>query len=364
MKLFVHIGTNKTGSSYLQSTITLNKKILQESGVYVPDSKWDDKMIQGVITPGNGHELAKILVNKNTADKLFAYLNQIRNAALNFGCEKVLLSNEILIRIFSEPQILNDFETASQKAGFEEVHCLTFLRNLYGHALSLYKHRAKSGKNENYKTWFESDYETLRLFNPLMENLKNSKLSFKFVPFEKDSKKIIQRFSEWIVIENHKLKLFENSVNPSLTLNQIKWLQHINKRYEGIGPELYAAMIGIQNSEENEHLISQFYDDADAYFQNYTKTIDGLNDLMHEMEHEPIDKRPNLKTAFLAKKSNLLSLSEYDTIQGVVKKYSRFYQLNRTLFLMKHYGRIGLFNLIGKKKNNLDSNKFGGSLRN
>jgi hypothetical protein len=137
--------------------------MLQAAGVFLPKSKWDDSMLSGKITPGNGHQLAKILLERNRKT-LAEYLSSILIQAQDLKCTKVLLSNEVLIRLFSDQEILMSLEVESKKVGFDSIHLLSYNRNIFEHSLSLYKHRAKYGLHPDYQKWFEGDYETLVIY--------------------------------------------------------------------------------------------------------------------------------------------------------------------------------------------------------
>jgi len=106
MDLYLHVGTNKTGSSFLQTVLAQKKNELINKGVYVPSSRWDSRMLKGKISPGNGHKLAKNLAaeDKSSTTK---FLEDISRRANNKNAAKVILSNEILIRLFSNRDILD-----------------------------------------------------------------------------------------------------------------------------------------------------------------------------------------------------------------------------------------------------------------
>lgn len=364
MKLFVHIGTNKTGSSYLQSTITLNKLTLLKLGVFVPDSKWDESMLAGVITPGNGHALAKLLADSDAEQKLNAYFAKLYKDAHQGNCTKVVLSNEVIIRLFSDSSILSVFEKSALSSGFTELNLLVYIRNIYEHALSLYKHRAKFGKHADYDGWFAQDYETLRLIKPFLANIHNSSCSVTFVPYEKDSKVILQHFSNWLAIESHKMKNFENKVNRSLTLNQINWVRIVGQNNDGLSEKIYNVLIHCADSPENSFLLEKFYDSASNFFRHHEDTIHAIQQCVGHSSDYQINQIPNFKTENYSKNSNILTIDEFDRIQQVSRKYRRWYRLNSFTDTIRQQFRILKFKFLGKRKNNLDTQKFGGSLRN
>ena len=120
MELLIHVGTNKTGSSFLQTVLTSNRKQLENQRVYVPASAWDAEMLVGKISPGNGHQLAT-LISRQDKKGLCEYLKKLYTEAKKRKCEKVVLSNEILIRILSYENELNLLVNVAKETGFQNI---------------------------------------------------------------------------------------------------------------------------------------------------------------------------------------------------------------------------------------------------
>ena len=56
MNLYLHIGTEKTGSSHLQSLSAINRDLLKKSGIWFPEAeKRDNMLLSGDISAGNAH---------------------------------------------------------------------------------------------------------------------------------------------------------------------------------------------------------------------------------------------------------------------------------------------------------------------
>ena len=55
-KLILHVGHGKTGSSYIQSFLALNKNMLKNNGFIYPEPNDIQKAIIGHVTSGNGHK--------------------------------------------------------------------------------------------------------------------------------------------------------------------------------------------------------------------------------------------------------------------------------------------------------------------
>ena len=89
MKLFIHFGIYKAGSSYLQYVLANSRTYLLDKGIYFPNSLQDKKMLQGLISPGNADGLEEVLKVKNEKG-LQQLLGQWKEAAERKQCDRVL----------------------------------------------------------------------------------------------------------------------------------------------------------------------------------------------------------------------------------------------------------------------------------
>ncbi len=168
MKLFIHFGIYKAGSSYLQYVLANSRTYLLDKGIYFPNSLQDKKMLQGLISPGNADGLEEVLKVKNEKG-LQRLLRQWIEAAEKKQCDRVLLSAEALVHQLAKKDTLEFLEKVTKDSGYTEIHAMGFFRDLTEHALSTYKHRAKSGKIPDYETWVKEVYETPQLLRALAE---------------------------------------------------------------------------------------------------------------------------------------------------------------------------------------------------
>lgn len=296
MELFVHIGTNKTGSSFLQSSLILNRKFLENNGYYLASSKWDQEMLESKITPGNGHQFAVCLAEENEV-KLKEYLGTLLKEARNKKLRRIILSNEILIRLFSNAHILELLKKVCNHFDLRMVNFLVIIRNPYEHALSLYKHRAKYGEHGDYSTWFEEDYETLRLFKPFLNHYNLFGINFHFRVYQKNSDFLLKVLYEDFLKCNIPSVLPSKEVNASMSLNQIRVLQHLVKSYPGIEAYLYNALMSLpkKDSTENPELKGQFFTVAKEYFRSYNLCLEQLSELLPPDERGTFMQTPSFE---------------------------------------------------------------------
>lgn len=133
--LFIHIGHDKTGSSFLQAHLALNAEALGARGIFYPGRARDmARAAAGGVSSGNG--------------KLFEAPGALEAAAKARAGRDVLLSYEGFFNALNrEPdETLARFEAWRRALGLTEVRLLLFTRNPVGHAASAYQQLVKSGK--------------------------------------------------------------------------------------------------------------------------------------------------------------------------------------------------------------------------
>jgi hypothetical protein len=229
MKLYLHIGTEKTGSSFLQSLIYFNKEFLQRNHhIFIPkDLIQDKKMSKGLISGGNGVKLYELLKSNNN-NKISDYLKEIKNQALESQCESILISNENLFQVLG--QNFKTFFLICDGLKINVQMCL-FLREPLSHIISMYKHRNKNGKYPNFEFWIKN-YTTIFDLEVFSNGItQNSKLdNLKAYMYEKETPVEKFFFQDFLGINLNDLSIKHKNVNTSLTFSEIAVLQIIHKR--------------------------------------------------------------------------------------------------------------------------------------
>jgi len=305
MKIYLHIGTEKTGSSFIQSYLANNRKMLLEHGIFFPTAgKREADMKAGRISPGNASKLNDFLDNAqwNSASM---WLNQIKTEAENKNCDKVLLSNEILIKTFSKKNVLAEFIKLCNAIGLECQDLLLLIREPVSQALSLYKHRSKRGAMLPVKEWLKTQYilhDCLDSFYTILE--KTSSLALKQYPYSKNSDYLIDVcINKWLNL-NEDIRVKDQNVNPSLTLSELNVLSQIKKKDRFLALTFYNRMIKIDSREKaddksykenisfqiNNHLAA--YNDLWEKCQTYMST---QGEIYHYNEIECEDKEQVIK---------------------------------------------------------------------
>jgi hypothetical protein len=301
MVLYLHIGTNKTGSSFLQTMLGRNRALLAEKGILFPLAEREEDMLSGKISPGNGGQLCINLVSANEPGVTGFFKHNLINAQ-KAGFTAVLFSNEKLIRALSHPGALKMMVDAAFNAGFTEINVLSIFRDPVDHALSLYQHRAKDGLHSDFNQWLLKDYETIRMLKNFLPQIQQveGRVKWTFRKYKSDPKAMLDLlFKNWLNIQVPDVNSLP-AVNPSLSLSEINLLQSIRNRNPlGVKP----LKMGFDNLSKHQkaddtlirqHLRVEAYHFIKAHQGIFdtlnTKMPDGENLLLlpEEMPLEPL----------------------------------------------------------------------------
>ncbi len=111
VKLYLHLGTEKTGSSFLQTLFSCGREHLLTNGVLFPRGfiRHEKRMSAGLVSAGNGYPLVKAL-----EERQWSRLKFILEAALEEGrtrnCEIIAYSSELFIYPLSEQEVLRTLD--------------------------------------------------------------------------------------------------------------------------------------------------------------------------------------------------------------------------------------------------------------
>lgn len=150
MKLSLHIGTPKSGTSTIQRFLKQNRALLQENGVHVPQS----------LGKGNHRRLAAAFLNDDIVDYLFRRLNlqdradriaakrqwkaDLRTEIEAQPCSHVVMSSEHLQSGLHEPEAIRALSDYLQPL-FSDIHIILYIRDPLDTVVSLYSTGVKSG---------------------------------------------------------------------------------------------------------------------------------------------------------------------------------------------------------------------------
>lgn len=249
MKLYLHIGTEKTGSSFLQSLIYHNKTLLSDNyRIYIPkDFVQDRRMEKGIISGGNGLELFKLLESESEK-KIQDYLIKLQKNALKTNYSSILLSNENLFRVLGKR--LKQFLQLCKDINLDVKFCL-YLRNPDSHIISMYKHRNKTGKYKEIDEWLK-DYSTLKDLNTFTEQIFQLNLDQNLYIYSYESRKPLEEsfFNDFLGVRSSILINKFEKVNTSLTFSEIGVLQYFYPKNSLLAGQLSACFEKMKKIEK------------------------------------------------------------------------------------------------------------------
>ena len=332
MKLLIHFGIYKAGSSYLQHICASKRDYLIANNIYFPESKEDEKMKKGLISKGNADGL-DLAFKEEDPSKISKILQQWYNIAESKNCNAVLISAEALVHQLAGQHQLNLIVNSASSTGYTGVNAMGFFRDLADHALSTYKHRAKSGAIPDYKHWVNNVYETPKLLENLASVIINNQdIKWTLRKFKKDSNFLKQAFfKDWLEIEVPDFQTRPN-VNESLSLSEVKVMNHIRKIYPNVTDYFYEGFKNLPKKDKADDK------DLEAYVLNYfaknlaqhDKSIQNINTYFTKNEQlvvgefkntdidEPTMKLSDSQISYLFKR-----IQYFKTVEGKITKLRR-----------------------------------------
>ena len=149
MKLFLHAGLNKTGTSSLQMLFQANQAHLAASGI---------SYFAGQEIAGNAGALSYALRAEDTKT-LQNTLKRHRDAATQQGCGAALMSSELVYHDLIVPARRAMLLAQIKAAGFEAPQILLVFREPVSHAISTYCHRSGIRDLGSFEAWVTAQYE-------------------------------------------------------------------------------------------------------------------------------------------------------------------------------------------------------------
>ena len=250
MKLQIHIGTEKTGSSYLQKLCGRNRQYLKDCGIWFPDAGKHEKRLQeGTISSGNAAQLTEHIRDSDWPE-VSNWIMTRADEAEKCGCSILLLSNELLFAAMSKVGALAQVQIAAEQAGISESTFLLVIRDPIEQALSLYKHRAKNGTISNVQEWLQYGYSLPRDLQGFLGEAEESNISLHLRKYKKQSGSIEQLFfHDWLEIDTPPNRI-ENIVNPSLTLSELEVIRHIASTRPEHRSAFYSSFLAIPREKK------------------------------------------------------------------------------------------------------------------
>jgi hypothetical protein len=260
VKLFLHIGTEKTGSSYLQSMAAQHREQLATAGIYFPSAgKRDAQMLSGEISAGNAQALCAALERGDTS-RIQGLLEQHFRAAAQASLQAVLLSNELLVLALARPGVLELLQRSVLAAGYATLQMLLVLRDPVDQALSLYKHRAKGGTAPDIEVWAPRHYHYAPALADFLETVARLDIQLTCRKYRTESGQLeCLFFKDWLGL-NANLTIPQQVVNPSLTISELLLLRQLRQQQPHWTELLYRQMLALPKKDKaDEPCLEAYY---------------------------------------------------------------------------------------------------------
>jgi len=256
MKIYVHGGLNKTGTSFLQSVLERNAKFLRDHGIAYCNSK------SGY---GNAADICFAL-RAGDIKRLRSLLNKHRIEAERWSCSSVLLSSELFYHDLIEPEKRSVFFRELALAQYETPKLLLFFRDPKDHAVSCYCHRSGTRNLEHFENWVRNTYEFPRELQSFLHAMAcgiDMDVSIRAYT----NKNIAMEMADWLGIR-HFPDMTRAVENRSVNANEAKLLNWMYER-DPLGAMAVRAALKSLNPEEkadDQRLRSHWRADAARSF--------------------------------------------------------------------------------------------------
>jgi hypothetical protein len=279
MKIFMHLGLGKTGTSFMQSALALSTENLDSIGIHYPlRAGVQARAADGETTSGN------------TRPTIEGVQNRIK-VARRKGFDQVLLSNEAFFK-----RLLKDFylDTIVRAHPDTEAKLLMFIRNPFDHAISTY-HQQVKGKG--YSKSFEEFVQYYNLPSATANFINMTKdrdyCDLTVLNYDNNKQSLMQRFAEFLSVPLETFVLPERGIiNRSMTRSELYLLSVFNRKIGKQTRFISNALcentpnIRPQSPEASRPVIEEFY----ARVSDEVEDLNGVIDAGQQLEIPSLDE--------------------------------------------------------------------------
>ena len=290
VRLQLHVGHGKTGSSFLQSWLSINAPVLQERmGLLYPDrcpfsGRSDFRAQQGRFSMGNGYVLEPLLDSSCSLHRARQWRRRLfrHHGVAAADLKGVVFSCEPWARRL--PPNLSHLHSISQFLGFEGLDLWLLVRDPLDHAASVYGQMVKRhGFSGGLDDWLEIyDFPEALLY--FLEAVKSSQgnLSLKVTHYGRNKHSLIASLKSWLSLapddDYHESM---NVVNRSLTFHELTLVRHLNARDPALGVAVGECLVDQLPTIRPEHMLPS-YAAQQRFISRWETTIEIINTLLPE----------------------------------------------------------------------------------
>ena len=225
-KIYLHIGFGKTGSSALQSWLSLNTSVLEKQGIdyadLVPEAKF------GQVSAGNGYVLFQAFQQQD-----FVEVERLITSSYFFSANNniAIISCELLKDL---PKLsIQKLKDICERNAIS-VSPIAYFRSVYEHSYSAYLQGLKRSQATHYFGEESSDFRFPTIVKYVEKYLEVFGDDFTILNYDEAKKDIYTSFSDVTGIHRKSIKKLRKKVNRSLTMEEAETLRRINTIHKGI----------------------------------------------------------------------------------------------------------------------------------
>ena len=299
MRLHLHIGHGKTGSSYLQSWLACNAALMaQQTGVLYPLQSsrlepWGERAKQGRFSMGNGCVLQEFLKQPERPRRWLRRLRQQAGVSRQ-QLQGVMFSFEGWTKQLDS--LIDPLLPVADRWGVERVEVLLMVRDPLDHACSLYNQMVKRhGYSGTLDEWL-SDYSfSARLLRALELIEKHAdRLRLTVVHYGRQRSQVLQCLHSWLGFDPALAWLPppEVSVNRSLSWDELQLMRCLNQRIGSASAPVGEAFVD-RLPDVSAAVLRPSPEAIAAFAARWEEVVDGINShLPKEAALESIEPLP------------------------------------------------------------------------
>jgi len=239
MKCIVHIGTEKTGSTYIQDCLYENWKELRRKRVYIshslgfPNNRHLVAYFESEFKVNNWSRNNGISTEEERDDFFYDFENTIKQEIQEANANTVIMTSEHFHSQLRKPEEIRKFRDFLYSI-FDEVQIVCFFREQYEMALSCYSTILKVGWSEEIEKWLEENctldnyyYDYMSIADRWANEFGRENCSYELYDPSVD---VFDKFLSLASINSSGLKREKKTANVSLSLLQAEAFRIINKK--------------------------------------------------------------------------------------------------------------------------------------
>tara|TARA_A200000159_G_scaffold52201_2_gene48148 strand:+ start:5163 stop:6095 length:933 start_codon:yes stop_codon:yes gene_type:complete len=213
-ELLLHVGQDKTGSSFIQSTLANSIEVLKQANICYPINKKVMQASKGKISSGN----AGLLLNLADVVKLD-------------NSDKYLFSSEKLFRTLFDDAHMNAIQNLKEALGITKIKVLLYIREPLEHFSSAYQQAIKrGGYTESVQEFVKLYAHTKKVCDFVTKCNNTPDVDLTVINYSDQKHKLINTLEKWLAIESGKLiEPTMKRVNRSLSLGELEFQRVANE---------------------------------------------------------------------------------------------------------------------------------------